>query len=79
MESQNDQNHQNHSHARDRPPKKAYDPKRLMQELTDVVTEVNREKQEIKATALELELPPNKVKKLLIIANVLKYTETEQI
>lgn len=34
---------------------------------------------EIKATAIELELPPNKVKKLLITSGVLDYLETEQI
>lgn len=62
-----------------RSPKKFYDPEKLMQELTDVVVEVYSEKQEIKATALELSLPPNKVKKLLITAGVLKYAETERI
>lgn len=30
-------------------------------------------------TVLELSLPPNKVKKLLITANILIYPETEQV
>ena len=38
-----------------------------------------QEKREIKATALELDLPPNKVKKLLITAKVISYPETERI
>lgn len=51
---------------RGRPPKKDYDPEVLMRELIDTVSEVYRTTREIKATALELSLPPNKVKKLLI-------------
>lgn len=62
-----------------RPPKKSYDPEILMQELIDTVTEVYQHTNEIKATAIELSLPPNKVKKLLITAKVLTYLETEQI
>ena len=62
-----------------RPPKKEYDPEALMQELIDTVAEIYQEKKEIKATALELSLPPNKVKKLLITGKVLTYPETEQI
>ena len=62
-----------------RPPKKEYDTEALMQELIDTVAEIYREKKEIKATALELSLPPNKVKKLLITGNVLAYPETKQI
>lgn len=62
-----------------RPPKKEYVPEALMQELIDTVVEIYREKKEIKATALELSLPPNKVKKLLITGKVLAYPETEQI
>ena len=50
-----------------------------MQEFLNTVTEVYQATNEIKATALELSLPLNKVKKLLITAGVLKYTETEQI
>ena len=62
-----------------RPPKKEYDPEALMQELIDTVAGIYQEKQEIKATALELSLPPNKVKKLLITGKVLTYPETKQI
>ncbi len=50
-----------------------------MQELIDTAAEIYREKREIKATALELDLPPGKVKKLLITGNVLSYPETKQI
>lgn len=64
---------------RGRPPKKDYDAEALMQELINAVEEVYQATNEIKATAMELSLPPNKVKKLLITAGVLKYTETEQI
>lgn len=64
---------------RGRPPKKDYDPEALMRELIDAVSEVYRTIREIKATALELSLPPNKVKKLLITGNVLSYPETKQI
>lgn len=62
-----------------RPPKKEYNPEVLMQELIDTVAEIYQEKKEIKATALELSLPPNKVKKLLITGKVLAYPETKQI
>ena len=65
--------------VRGRPPKKEYDPELLMQELIDTAVEVYQATNEIKATAIELELPSNKVKKLLITAGVLRYTETEQI
>lgn len=64
---------------RGRPYKKDYDSNALMQELIDIVTEVYQKNQEIKATAMELSLPPNKVKKLLISGNVISYPETEQI
>lgn len=64
---------------RGRPPKKDYAPDALMQELIDTVAEIYREKGEIKATALELSLPPGKVKKLLITGNILSYPETDQI
>lgn len=50
-----------------------------MQELIDTAAEIYQEKKEIKATALELSLPPNKVKKLLITGKVLAYSETKQI
>lgn len=50
-----------------------------MRDLLDTVSEVYRTTREIKATALELSLPPNKVKKLLITGKVLSYPETEQI
>lgn len=62
-----------------RPPKKSYDSTLLMQELIDTVTEVYQNTNDIKATASELSLPPNKVKKLLNTAKVLTYPETEQI
>lgn len=65
---------------RGRPPHKPdYDPEKHMAELMNTVTEVYREKNEIKATALELDLPPNKVKKLLITAKVISYPEMQQI
>ena len=72
-------NNSNTSLKRGRPPKKDYDPEALMQELIDTAAEIYQEKKEIKATALELSLPPNKVKKLLISGNVLTYPETKQI
>ena len=61
-----------------RPSKKEYDQEALMQELIDTVAEIYQEKKEIKAAALELSLPPNKVKKLLITGKVLAYPETKQ-
>lgn len=64
---------------RGRPPKKDYDPQALMRELIDTAAEIYRSTREIKATAMELSLPPNKVKKLLITGNVLSYPETKQI
>ena len=64
---------------RGRPPKKDYEPDALMRELIGTAAEIYREKGEIKATALELDLPPGKVKKLLITGNVLTYPETKQI
>lgn len=72
-------NNSNTSLKRGRPPKKDYDPEALMQELIDTAAEIYQEKREIKATALELNLPPGKVKKLLITGNVLSYPETKQI
>ncbi len=64
---------------RGRPPKKAYAGTCLTQELLETVSAVYAEKQEIKATALALELPPHKVKKLLITHGDIHYTETDQI
>jgi len=64
---------------RGRPPKKEYDPAAVLQELLDTVDEVYREKQEIKATAAELDLATLKVKKLLITSGQLNYQETELI
>lgn len=64
---------------RGRPPKKDYDSNALMQELIDIVTEVYQKSHEIKATAMELSLPANKIKKLLITGNVISYPETEKI
>lgn len=82
MENQGNQNSKNlqiHTPTRGRPPEKSYDPALLMQELIDTVAEVYQATNELKATALELSLPPNKIKKLLITSGVLKYPETEQI
>ena len=59
-------NNSNTSLKRGRPPKKDYDPEALMRKLIDTTAEIYQEKGEIKATALELSLPPGKVKKLLI-------------
>lgn len=67
------------SGSRGRPPKKFYDSDLFMGELIDTVSEVYQSTNEIKATALELSLPPNKVKKLLITGKVISYPETEQI
>ena len=64
---------------RGRPPKKAYAGTCLTQELLETVSAVYAEKQEIKATALVLELPPHKVKKLLITHGDIHYAETDQI
>lgn len=64
---------------RGRPPKKHYDPAAILEALLDTVDEVYQEKQEIKAVALELNLAPLKIKKLLITSGQLKYPETEQI
>lgn len=49
-----------------------------MKELIDTVTEGYQATNEIKATALELSLPSNKVKMWLITCKVF-YPETEQI
>ena len=68
----------NHDH-RGRPLKKGYDAETLMKELLNITAEVYNTTNEIKATALELDLPPNKIKKLLITAGVLNYSETQQI
>ena len=64
---------------RGRPPKKAYAGTCLTQELLETVSAVYAEKQEIKATALVMELPPHKVKKLLITHGDIHYAETDQI
>lgn len=63
----------------DRPFKKSYDPNSLMQDLLNTATEVYLITNRINLTALELSLPPNKVKKLLITAKILIYQETEHI
>ncbi len=67
------------SGTRGRPPKKSYNPQKVMQELIMTTVEVYHSTREIKATALELSLPPNKVKKLLVTAGELVYPETEII
>lgn len=64
---------------RGRPPKKAYAGNCLTHELLETVSAVYAEKQELKATALVLELPPHKVKKLLITHGDIHYAETDQI
>lgn len=67
------------NYNRGRPTKKSYAPEKLMHELINIVTEIYQNTNEIKATAIEMSLPPNKVKKLLITGKVLSYPETEQI
>lgn len=69
----------NISPKRGRPSKKDYAPDALMRELIDTAAEIYRTTREIKAAAVELSLPPNKVKKLLITGNVLSYAETDRI
>ena len=64
---------------RGRPTRKAYAGTCLTQELMETVSAVYAEKQEIKATALALEFPPHKVKKLLITHGDIHYAETDQI
>ena len=64
---------------RGRPPKKAYAGTCLTHELLETVSAVYAEKQEIKATALVLEFPPHKVKKLLITHGDIHYAETDRI
>lgn len=61
------------------PHKPDYDPETLTRELMGTVVEVYHSTNSLKSTALELDLPPNKVKKLLITAKVLCYPETEEI
>ena len=62
-----------------RPCKKSYDPIAVMKELLSTVDAVFEEKQEIKSTAIELDLAEVKVKKLLITSGKLQYTMTEEI
>ena len=62
-----------------RPCKKSYDPMAVMEELLSTVDAVFEEKQEIKATAIELGLAELKVRKLLITSGKLRYPVTEQI
>lgn len=62
-----------------RPPISEYDAQKVLEDLTGTVVEVYRQKQEIKATAVELDLEPQKVKKLLVTAGELCYPETETI
>lgn len=62
-----------------RPCKKLYDPMAVMEELLSTVDTVFEEKQEIKATATELDLAELKVRKLLITSGKLRYPMTEQI
>ena len=53
------QDHADKKVKKGRPLKKDYNDDTLMQELIDTVAEVYKEKQEIKATAIELSLPAN--------------------
>lgn len=62
-----------------RPCKKIYDSLTVMRELLSTVDSVYEEKQEIKATAIELNLAELKVKKLLITSGKLRYPITEEI
>lgn len=62
-----------------RPPISEYDAQKVLQDLIGTVVEVYCQKQEIKATAVELDLEPKKVKKLLVTAGELCYPETETI
>ena len=62
-----------------RPCKKIYDSLAVMKELLSIVDSVYEEKQEIKATAIELNLAELKVKKLLITSGKLRYPITEEI
>ena len=62
-----------------RPYKKTYDPLMVMEELLSTVNSVYEEKQEIKATAIELNLAELKVKKLLITSGKLHYPMTGDI
>lgn len=62
-----------------RPRKKSYDPTAVMEELLSTVDAVFEEKQEIKATAAELDLAELKVRKLLITSGKLCYPQTQEI
>lgn len=62
-----------------RPCKKSYDPIAVMKELLSTVDAVFEEKQEIKATAIELDLAELKVKKLLITSGKMHYPITQEI
>ena len=62
-----------------RPCKKSYDPMAIMEELLSTVDAVFEEKQEIKATAAELDLAELKVRKLLIASGKLRYPVTQEI
>ena len=64
---------------RGRPYKKSYDPMAVMEELLSTVDAVFEEKQEIKATAAELDLAELKVRKLLITSGKIHYPQTEEI
>lgn len=62
-----------------RPCKKSYDPITVMKELLSMVDAVFEEKQQIKATAIELHLSELKVRKLLITSGNLHYSITQEI
>lgn len=56
-----------------------YDPEEVLNKIINTVCEAYDETKEIKATAIELDLAPLKVKKLLITAGKIKYQQTEDI
>ena len=62
-----------------RPPKRDYDPEAVMRLLFQTMDEVFDEKQEIKATAMELNLSELKVRKLLITSGKIAYPQTAEI
>ena len=56
-----------------------YNPEEVLNKIINTVCEAYDETKEIKATAIELDLAPLKVKKLLITAGKIKYQQTEDI
>ena len=62
-----------------RPPNKYYDSAEVLQDQIETVVEVYDDCQEIKATAIELNLAELKVRKLLIAEYILSYEQTDTI